>query len=288
LPLWVAMNYRHAFHAGGFVDVVKHLILTRLIEYLKLKPTAFRVIDTHAGIGRYDLTSDEARRSPEWETGIGRLLDQKLTPDAAVLAQPYLDIVRGENPAGGLRFYPGSPLLARKLLRPQDRLFAIELHDDDATMLKAVFAGDVQTRVIPLDGWLALGSQLPPKEKRGLVLIDPPFEVEGEFERLAEGLLKAHRRFPSGTYALWYPLKDQKERDGFIGMLDETGIRRMLRTEVMVRAPAHPARLFGTGMIIINPPFTLEAELGVLLPPVAALLADGGKGGFRIDWIRGE
>lgn len=282
------MNYRHAFHAGGFVDVVKHLILTRLIEYLKLKPAAFRVIDTHAGIGRYDLTGEEAQRSPEWREGIARLLDHDLPPEAAALAQPYLDVVKGENPDGGLKAYPGSPLLVRKLLRPQDRLFAMELHPADAKALSALFAGDIQSRVIELDGWLALGSQLPPKEKRGLVLIDPPFEEDGEFERLAAGLVRAHKRFPQGVYALWYPLKDQKERDAFVAALRETGIAKMLRAEVMVRAPAHPPRLFGTGMIIVNPPYTLEGELKVLLPPLTAILADNGRGTTRIEWIRGE
>jgi 23S rRNA (adenine2030-N6)-methyltransferase len=283
-----ALNYRHAFHAGGFVDVVKHLILTRLIEYLKLKPAAFRVIDTHAGIGRYDLTGEEAQRSPEWREGIARLLDHDLPPEAAALAQPYLDVVKGENPDGGLKAYPGSPLLVRKLLRPQDRLFAMELHPADAKALSALFAGDIQSRVIELDGWLALGSQLPPKEKRGLVLIDPPFEEDGEFERLAAGLVRAHKRFPQGVYALWYPLKDQKERDAFVAALRETGIAKMLRAEVMVRAPAHPPRLFGTGMIIVNPPYTLEGELKVLLPPLTAILADNGRGTTRIEWIRGE
>jgi len=282
------LNYRHAFHAGGFVDVVKHLILTRLIEYLKLKPAAFRVIDTHAGIGRYDLTGEEAQRSPEWREGIARLLDHDLPPEAAALAQPYLDVVKGENPDGGLKAYPGSPLLVRKLLRPQDRLFAMELHPADAKALSALFAGDIQSRVIELDGWLALGSQLPPKEKRGLVLIDPPFEEDGEFERLAAGLVRAHKRFPQGVYALWYPLKDQKERDAFAAALRETGIAKMLRAEVMVRAPAHPPRLFGTGMMIVNPPYTLEGELKVLLPPLTAILADNGRGTTRIEWIRGE
>ncbi|HTJ57994.1 MAG TPA: 23S rRNA (adenine(2030)-N(6))-methyltransferase RlmJ [Devosiaceae bacterium] len=282
------MNYRHAFHAGGFVDVVKHLILARLVEYLKLKPAAFRVIDTHAGIGRYDLTSEEARRSPEWVDGIQRLIDASLPPAAAALAKPYVDVVRGENPEGELVAYPGSPLLVRKLLREQDRLFAMELHPEDAETLGSLFAGDIQTRVIELDGWLALGSQLPPKEKRGLVLVDPPFEQEGEFERLIEGLVKAHKRFATGLYALWYPLKDQKERDAFIGGLAETGIPKMLRVELMVRAPAHPSRLFGTGMILVNPPFTLEGELKLLLPELAKILADDGRGGWRVEWIRGE
>lgn len=282
------MNYRHAFHAGGFVDVVKHLILMRLVEYLKLKPAAFRVIDTHAGIGRYDLTSEEAQRSPEWREGISRLLDRELSPEAAALAQPYLEVVRGENPDGALKTYPGSPLLVRKLLRAQDRLFAMELHPADAEALSLLFAGDIQSRVIELDGWLALGSQLPPKEKRGLVLIDPPFEEDGEFDRLVAGLVKAHKRFPQGVYALWYPLKDQKERDAFVAGLKETGIPKMLRAEVMVRAPAHPPRLFGTGMIIVNPPFTLEGELKTLLPALGAALAENGRGTTRVEWIRGE
>jgi 23S rRNA (adenine2030-N6)-methyltransferase len=282
------VNYRHAFHAGGFADVVKHLILTRLIEYLKLKPAAFRVIDTHAGIGRYDLTGDEAARSPEWRDGIARLLERPLPEAAAALAKPYLDVVRGENPGGGLTIYPGSPLLARKLLRAQDRLFAIELQPEDAAALGQVFAGDIQTRVIALDGWLALGAQLPPKEKRGLVLVDPPFEVEGEFERLVEGLVKAHKRFPAGVYALWYPLKDRRERDAFLGALAATGIAKMLRIEVTVRPPATPPLLFGTGMIVVNPPFTLEAELKQLLPPLASVLADASRGGWRVEWIRGE
>ena len=139
-----------------------------------------------------------------------------------------------------------------------------------------------------LDGWLALGAQLPPKEKRGLVLVDPPFEVEGEFERLVEGLVKAHKRFPAGVYALWYPLKDRRERDAFLGALVATGIAKMLRIEVTVRPPATPPLLFGTGMIVVNPPFTLEAELKQLLPALASVLADAGRGGWRVEWIRGE
>jgi 23S rRNA (adenine2030-N6)-methyltransferase len=282
------MNYRHAFHAGGFVDVVKHLVLVRLLEYLKRKPAAFRVIDTHAGSGRYDLTGAEAERSPEWRDGIARLLASELPAEAGVLAAPYLDAVRSENPGPVLKTYPGSPLLVRKLLRPQDRLFALELHPEDAAALATLFAGDIQTRIIALDGWLALGAQLPPKEKRGLVFIDPPFEAAGEFERLVEGLVRAHKRFPAGVYALWYPLKDQRDRDGFVGALAATGIPRILRAELMVRGPAHPPRLFGTGMIVVNPPFTLAAELEALFPPLAAILADAGRGGWRVEWISGE
>ncbi len=282
------MNYRHAFHAGGFTDVVKHLIVSRIVEYLKLKPAPFRVIDTHAGIGRYDLTGEEAQRSPEWQEGIRRLFERDLPANAAALAAPYLDVVRGLNPGGGLIAYPGSPLLVRKLFRLQDRLSAIELHSEDVKSLGALFAGDIQVRVIHLDGWLALGAHVPPKEKRGLVLVDPPFEAQGEWERLVEGLVKAYRRWPGGIYALWYPLKEPREVETFTAMLERTAIPKILRAELTIRKPSTPPRLFGTGMIIVNPPYTLEGELKTLLPALAPVLADEGRGTWRIEWIRGE
>lgn len=282
------MNYRHAYHAGNFADVVKHVLVTRIVEYLKRKDNAFRVLDTHAGIGRYDLMGVEAGKTAEWETGIGRLMTANLPADAAELLEPYLDIVRSENDAGKLRHYPGSPLLVRKLLRKQDRLSAIELHEDDAQTLASVFAGDHQMRVIHLDGWLAVGAHLPPKEKRGLVLVDPPFEQAGEFDRMVNGLVKAYKRFPGGTYALWYPVKALGDIKQFAEDLRATGIPRILLTELMIRAPSSEPRLDGTGMIIVNPPYTLEAELKILLPLLSKILADGKGGGFLLDWIRRE
>src|SRR5690606_5513848 len=157
------MNYRHAYHAGNFADVVKHVVLTRLIEYLKRKDKAFRVVDTHAGIGLYDLSAEEAQKTGEWQDGIGRVLAASIAAEAALLMAPYLDAVRSVNPDGGLSAYPGSPLITRRLLRKQDRLSAIELHPEDVIRLKALFADDFQVRVTELDGWLALGAHLPPK-----------------------------------------------------------------------------------------------------------------------------
>jgi len=280
------VNYRHAFHAGGFVDVVKHIILTRLIEYLKLKPAAFRVIDTHAGIGRYSLTGDEAKRSPEWKSGIAKLLKAELPPRAAGLVRPYLDAVASENPNGTLARYPGSPLIARKLFRNQDRLSALELHSADYRKLRDVFEGDVQVRVTELDGWLALNAYVPPKEKRGLVLVDPPFEEDGEWTRLVEGLERAHKKWATGLYALWYPLKAPREVNAFVADLKATGIGKMLRAELTV-APPEAGTLYGTGMILVNPPFVLEDELRTILPALATVLGDG-KGGWSLGWIRGE
>jgi len=282
------MNYRHAYHAGNFADVVKHIILTRIVLYLQRKDQAFRVIDTHAGIGRYDLQGIEAGKTNEWQGGVGRLVEAKLDAAVAELIKPYLDIVRAENADGAMRHYPGSPLIVRHLLRRQDRLVALELHPEDAEMLAEIFAGDIQVRVTELDGWLALGAHLPPKEKRGLVLVDPPFEVAGEFDRLVDGLVRAHKRFSGGTFALWYPVKDRQEVRRFVTALHVTGIPKILRTELTIRAPSPEPRLDGTGMIIVNPPYTLEYELRTILPVLSKILGEAQGGGFTLDWIRLE
>ena len=280
------MNYRHAFHAGNFCDVMKHIILARLIEYLKLKPGAFRVIDTHAGIGRYSLTGDEAKRSPEWMDGIAKLLKAELAAKPKALIQPYLDVVESENQNGTLARYPGSPLVARKLFRPQDRLSALELHPKDARELGKHFEGDVQARITALDGWLALNAYVPPKEKRGLVLVDPPFEEPGEWERLVEGLSKAHKKWATGLYALWYPLKEPREVNAFVSALKATGITKMLRAELLVER-AVAGKLYGSGMILVNPPYVLEDELKTILPALVKALGREGAS-HRLEWIRGE
>ena len=279
------MNYRHAYHAGSFADVLKHVVLTRIVEYLKRKEAAFRVIDTHAGIGLYDLASDEAQRTGEWRSGIGRLVGHRFAPDAQILLQPYLDAVGIAADTSELGEYPGSPLIARRLLRPQDRLFAIELHPEDAVALKGLFAGDVQVRVLELDGWLALGAQLPPKERRGLVLIDPPFEEDGEFGRMVTGLEKAHRRWPGGSYALWYPIKDRRAVTAFREGLAECGIPKILDVSLEVGASSQDPTLDGSGMMVLNPPFVLVDELTVLLPPLTNALAAGPGARFAINWI---
>src|SRR3954452_19656517 len=185
------MNYRHAFHAGNFADVIKHIVLTRIITYLQDKPGAFRVIDTHAGAGLYDLESDEARRGGEWLTGIARLMQARLSNDAMALTKPYLDVVRAFNPPGELKAYPGSPLIARALLRPQDRLTACEIEKTARKQLIDALRRDTQARVVDLAGWTALPAFVPPNERPGLVLIDPSFEQKNEFEKLADGFAEA-------------------------------------------------------------------------------------------------
>ena len=282
------MNYRHAYHAGNFADVVKHVALSRLVEYLKLKDKAFRVIDTHAGTGLYDLSSEEAQKTGEWLGGIGRLLAADLSPQAGTLLAPYLAAVKAVNPEAGVQNYPGSPLIARHLLRPQDRLSAIELHPTDFERLKELFSGDFQVRAIELDGWLALGAHLPPKEKRGLVLVDPPFEQEGEFGRLVDGLVRAHKRWPGGLYALWYPIKDRRAVSRFRQELKETAIPKILDVVFEIRPPSREERLDGSGLVVVNPPFVFEKEMRTVLPELKKVLAEDQKARWSLDWIAGE
>lgn len=282
------MNYRHIYHAGNFADVLKHAVLARLITYLKQKDKPFRVIDTHAGIGLYDLSSEEAQKTGEWLDGIGRLMDAPLPADVAALLEPYLATIRALNPEGALKFYPGSPKIARMLLRPADRLSLMELHPADYEVLAANFAGDFQTRVTHLDGWLAMKAHVPPKEKRGLVLVDPPFEIEGEYRRLADGLAKAYRKFPGGVYCLWYPLKEGAPVRDFHQALEELDIPKILCTELSVRSDRDTTGLSGSGLIVVNPPYTLKAELDRLLPFLKHKLAQDRFAGARSFWIRGE
>ncbi|QPC87341.1 23S rRNA (adenine(2030)-N(6))-methyltransferase RlmJ [Mesorhizobium sp. NBSH29] len=282
------MNYRHAYHAGNFADVVKHIVLVRVVEYLKQKQKAFRVVDTHAGIGVYDLFANPALKTGEWRTGIGRMKDAKLDPKSMNLLKPFLDTVDAMNPDKALHFYPGSPAIVRHLMRTQDRLTAIELHPDDAKSLKARFAGDFQVRVLELDGWLALGGHLPPKEKRGLVVIDPPFELEGEFERMVEGLAKAHKRWPGGIYALWYPVKDRVAAERFRSALRQSGIPKILDIRFDIRIPSSEPRFDGTGMIVVNPPYSLAAELDILLPALKKVLAETPHAQWATEWLAGE
>ncbi len=282
------MNYRHAFHAGSFADVFKHAVLCRLLAYLRQKPAAFRVIDTHAGAGLYDLTSDEATRGGEWHDGIERLMAAQFAKPVADLLAPYLEVIGALNVVGRLTLYPGSPAVARAWLRPQDKLIACELEPKAARALAAHMRGDARIKTLAVDGWTALSAYVPPPERRGLVLVDPPFEQDSDFVALARGLEVAHRKWASGLYALWYPIKGRPEPDALAKRLRRLAIPKMLRAELTVQPLSDPARLNGCGLILVNPPWTLEKELSTLLPALAAVLGRDGKGGFHLDWLAGE
>src|SRR5215475_3557769 len=239
------MNYRHAFHAGNFADVVKHAVLVRILVHLHEKPAPFRVIDTHAGAGSYDLAGEEARRSGEWRDGIDRLVRAPIAARARALLAPYLDAVAACNGAGRLTAYPGSPALARACLRAQDRLIACELEPNAAAALKRNLGRDRRIRVVPIDGWTALKAYVPPAERRGLVVIDPPFEDDEDFVRLGRVVEAAHRKWPSGIYLLWYPIKGRREPDALARALARSGIAKILRAELCVAATPEDGPLGG-------------------------------------------
>jgi 23S rRNA (adenine2030-N6)-methyltransferase len=282
------MNYRHAFHAGNFADVIKHVVLTRILVYLHEKPSAFRVIDTHAGAGRYDLTSEEARRGGEWLTGIARIMQARFSEAALPLLMPYLDIVRAFNPPGELKTYPGSPLIARALLRPQDRLTACEVAEGARKDLIDALRRDPQARVVDLDGWVALPAFVPPNERRGLVLIDPPFEAKDEFERFADRFAAAFAKWPTGTYMLWYPAKSRRAADEFARHVTEAAVTttpagKCMRLEFSVAPQTAGAALTSTGLLIVNPPYKLHGELKTILPELERPLGQGGTARFKLE-----
>jgi len=282
------MNYRHAFHAGSFADVIKHLVLVRILAYLQEKPTAFRVIDSHAGAGRYDLTGEEASRGGEWLTGIARVMQARFSEQAGPLLAPYLDIVRAFNPPGKLEVYPGSPLIARAMLRPQDRLVACEVAPGPRRQLIDALRRDTQARVVDLDGWTALPAFVPPKERRGVVLIDPSFEQPDEFERLGRVFGATFAKWPNGIYLLWYPVKNRRATDTLArqvaGVAADAGVTdKCLRLEFSVAPAADGRGLISTGLLIVNPPWTLAAELRTILPELQKPLGQGGAGRFRLE-----
>src|SRR5579863_127266 len=282
------MNYRHAFHAGGFADVIKHIVLVRILIYLQEKQAAFRVIDSHAGAGIYDLTGEEASRGGEWRTGIARLMQARFSQTTLPLLTPYLDIVRAFNPQGSLTTYPGSPLIARALLRPQDRLTACEVEPVARKMLIEALRRDAQARVVDLDGWTALPAFVPPNERRGLVLIDPPYEQKDEFERLASGFSQSFAKWPTGHYLLWYPVKSRRATDSLarhVAGLAGSGASpaTSLRLEFSVAPQAADAGLISAGLLLVNPPWRLATELKAILPELEKPLGVGGAGRFRLE-----
>lgn len=304
------MNYDHAFHAGNFADVHKHVVLTRILDYLRQKPQAFRVIDTHAGCGRYDLFGAEAERSQEWRGGIGRIFaelrtntyvqdgTQAATRDAmqdapadhaaqndsaAGLLAPYLDAVAALNPDGRLRSYPGSPLLALALMRRQDRLIACERELRAAALLKAALKSEPRAKVLSLDGWMALNANVPPKERRGVVLIDPPYEESDDFSRLSASLAQAHGKWPTGIYLLWYPIKERDAPDALARRLRRLALPKILRCEITLGTPRADAGLIGSGLIVVNPPYVLQDELRIILPALGRCLL--GSVAHRLDWL---
>lgn len=267
------MNYRHVFHAGNFADVFKHAVLARILMHLCEKPQPFRVIDTHAGTGLYDLEGTQASRTGEWRDGIGRLTQHPPAGEAAVLLAPYLNAVRSLNPDGALKHYPGSPQIALSLMREQDRLTACELEPKAAAALAGHMRKDKRAKAVEMDGWQALNAYLPPPERRGLVVIDPPFEDRDEFENLATGLERAHRKWATGIYLLWYPIKGEGA-SAFTRRLRKLAIPKILRAELHAKSTRTDV-FSGSGLVVVNPPWKLADELKTILPALQAVLSQG-------------
>jgi 23S rRNA (adenine2030-N6)-methyltransferase len=266
------MNYRHAFHAGNHADCLKHALLLLLLDALRRKATPFAVLDTHAGRGAYDLSAEEALRTGEAAQGALRLAD--------VQEGPLLPFVAALRAQGFPARYPGSPALIRAALRQGDRLLCCELHPEDHAALRAHFARDGQVAVHRRDAWEAIRALTPFAEKRGLVLIDPPFEQEEEFTRLVDAVAELHRRFRAGILAAWYPVKHRAPVRDFHDALRASGVRDILAAELWLREPTDPRRLNGSGLLVVNPPFGFEAAAQAVL---AALLARlGGEDGAGV------
>lgn len=275
------MNYRHAFHAGNFADVFKHTVLALLLKSLARKDAPFCYLDTHAGAGRYDLLGEAARKTGEYRDGIERLWNN---PPLSGL-EDYLAAVRAMNPAGTLRYYPGSPTVARCLLRSQDRMVLIEQHPEEYERLQAEFAGDRRVTVQRQDGYAALKAFLPPREKRGLVLIDPPYESTDEYAQAVDGLRVAHARWSTGVYAIWYPIKDRAPVERFHRQLAASGIRKILVAEFCPYPADSAFRLNGCGMVIVNPPWQVDEVLDPLLPRLLEMLRQHPSGRVELSWL---
>jgi 23S rRNA (adenine2030-N6)-methyltransferase len=282
------MNYRHAFHAGNPGDVLKHAALAACLAHLGKKPKPFRALDTHAGLGVYDLAGREALTTREFETGVGRLWEDRPAGAAGAALTPWYAVLDALNPEGALVRYPGSPEIVARMLRPGDRAALCELRPDDAASLARRYRGDRRITVERKDGWSALAALLPPPERRGLVLIDPPYETQGEMRRLADALAEALARFATGIVLAWYPVKGSEEPRRLARAAAEIGAPKLLRAELHTRQPNHPGRLDGAGLLIANPPHTLPAELRMLLPELARRLATGPGAGHFVESLGAE
>jgi 23S rRNA (adenine2030-N6)-methyltransferase len=273
------VNYRHAFHVGNHADVLKHVCLALALEHMRRKATPFVVLDTHAGRGRYALDGEEATRSPEWREGIGRLWEWA---DAPADLAPYLDAVRAQN-GPSLHSYPGSPLQALAGMRDHDRLVACELHPEEAGALRRRLADDPRAQVHERDGFEAMGALLPPPERRGLILIDPPYEDRDlDMARTLKALKRALPRFGYGAYLWWRPLKDLREIEQADRELTASGGVKALRVDLAVDHATPVGRLVASSMLVINPPFTLESRLAAILPALSARLALSDHAGWSL------
>ena len=290
------LSYRHAFHAGNHADVLKHVVTIQLLQYLGQKDAPYMYIDTHAGAGVYALEGAYASKNAEYETGISRLWDRKELPPP--LAE-YVDLVKEMNPSGKLRYYPGSPYCAEKIMRDQDRLRLFELHPSDSKLLEENFrkleahaaaqgqrptARGKRVMIQRGNGFLGLKALLPPPSRRGLILIDPPYEDKSDYRSVKDVLEDALKRFATGTYAVWYPVLQRMEARQFPDKLKRLHANGWLNVTLSISTPSPDGfGLHSSGMFVINPPWTLEPMLRDLMPYLVKALGRDAGAGFTLE-----
>lgn len=276
------LSYRHSFHAGNHADVLKHTVQSLIIESLKEKEKPFLYVDTHSGAGRYQLTGEHAEKTGEYLQGIARVWDQEDLPEELL---PYMNVVRRMNEGGRLRYYPGSPLLAKYLLREHDQLSLTELHPTDYPLLRAEFSRDHRAQVSKGDGYQQLKAKLPPTSRRGLILMDPSYELKSDYEAVVKSIVEGYKRFATGTYAIWYPVVLRQQVKRMVSQLEATGIRKILQIELAVRPDSDQRGMTASGMIVINPPWKLEAQMKKVMPWLHQSLVPEGTGHTLVEWI---
>ncbi len=280
------LSYRHSFHAGNHADVLKHIVLMLIIENLQLKEKGFYYLDTHAGVGRYRLFGENAEKTAEFEEGIARLWERDDLPPEV---KRYVDQIKRLNYGGkALRYYAGSPLIAAQLLRPQDRALLTELHPSDFPLLRNNFKEYANVVTKRDDGFQQLKATLPPKERRGLVLIDPPYELKEDYDLVVKAVEEGYKRFATGIYAVWYPVVLRQQTKRIVRGLERSGIRKILQIELAVRPDSDQRGMTASGMIVVNPPWQLETQMKSILPYLTEVLVPEGTGKWSLNWITPE
>ncbi|MBJ7539962.1 23S rRNA (adenine(2030)-N(6))-methyltransferase RlmJ [Marinomonas transparens] len=279
------LSYRHIYHAGNHADILKHLVVSQICRHLIKKEAPFFYLDTHAGIGQYSLDSEQAQKNKEFQSGIARLLDEKNLPESI---EALLDIVKEMNPNKSLQFYPGSPKIVDYYVRQKDKLHLCELHPNDYPILAALFPNKRRANVSKEDGFSSVRAMLPPPQKRGFVLMDPPYEVKKDYQYVVKALQEGCQRFPQGTYAIWYPVLNRKQADDLLKAVKATKIRNVLLLELCIRDSEKERGMAGSGMIVVNPPWTLEQEAKEFLPALSKILAEDNQANHQVSWITPE
>ncbi|KZN14954.1 23S rRNA (adenine(2030)-N(6))-methyltransferase RlmJ [Marinomonas sp. TW1] len=279
------LSYRHIYHAGNHADILKHITMSQICRHFIKKDTPFFYLDTHAGIGQYELNSEQAQKNKEYHSGISRLLSESKVPEAV---EGLLEIVREMNPTDQLEYYPGSPKVVDYYTRQKDKLHLCELHPNDYPLLAALFPQKRKANVVKENGFAAVKAMLPPPQKRGFVLMDPPYEVKKDYQFVVKSLEEGYKRFPQGTFAIWYPVLGRQQADQLLKSVKVTNIRNILLLELNVRDTEKERGMAGSGMIIVNPPWTLEQDAREFMPFLSKTLAEDQEANYQITWISPE